>query len=347
ADSSASGLFFLVVERGLDGCGVLGDSKPSSGGAKRSVDNAVVVSPSSGESLPYPWAEAGVLPEDAAATSASLLVPGNPRGGDGDDDDGSPAETSFQEDEGDGPCADAEVDGRSDDHCGHSHDRDRTEYTVPYWAIIRVGEVTRDPDDDPDPWPLLGVDVGGVGVGDRNARKKPSQVSPLPPTQHLQYPQQQSFRKPLTRAVSPSPGYSVVIINVKVSVHHPRGSAVASNKDAVIEGITKGLQARARKVNQLMLLKSLIETKVANEVLIPPDTVPAPPPPPLKDPPSIMRVSPRRSPPERPSRAATLNPRALISPNPIDTLAGGSGRLGGRSSGSGAGVSAFGPADGR
>ena len=100
-------------------------------------------------------------------------------------------------------------------------------------------------------------------------------------------------------------------------------------------------------MNQLMLLKSLIETKVANEVLIPPDTVPAPPPPPLKDPPSIMRVSPRRSPPERPSRAATLNPRALISPNPIDTLAGGSGRLGGRSSGSGAGVSAFGPADGR
>ena len=244
ADSSASGLFFLVVERGLGGCGVLGDSKPSSGGAKRSVDNAVVVSPSSGESLPYPWAEAGVLPEDAAATSASLLVPGNPRGGDGDDDDGSPAETSFQEDEGDGPCADAEVDGRSDDHCGHSHDRDRTEYTVPYWAIMRVGEVTRDPDDDPDPWPLLGVDVGGVGVGDRNARKKPSQVSPLPPTQHLQYPQQQSFRKPLTRAVSPSPGYSVVIINVKVSVHHPRGSAVASNKDAVIEGITKVSQSR-------------------------------------------------------------------------------------------------------
>lgn len=102
------------------------------------------------------------------------------------------------------------------------------DYVVPYWAILRVGELTNDPGVTPEPWPLYGVSSGRTAGGQQEAILAVPRSQMPPPAQ---------VHRPAN--VPDSVGYRIVYINVKVSIHHPRGSSVAANKDAVIDGVTK------------------------------------------------------------------------------------------------------------
>lgn len=102
------------------------------------------------------------------------------------------------------------------------------DYSIPYWAILRVGELTNDPGVTPEPWPLHGVSNGGATAGQQGASLAVSRPQLPPPSQVHRPPN-----------VPESVGYRIVVINVKVSIHHPRGSSVAANKDAVIDCVTR------------------------------------------------------------------------------------------------------------
>lgn len=104
----------------------------------------------------------------------------------------------------------------------------RRDYFVPYWAILRVGELTNDPGVTPEPWPLYGVSSGRAAGGQHGTTLAVPRSQMPPPSQVHRPPN-----------VPDSVGYRIVYINVKVSIHHPRGSSVAANKDAVIDGVTR------------------------------------------------------------------------------------------------------------
>lgn len=130
---------------------------------------------------------------------------------------------------------------------GAGQEEDR--YSVPYWAILRVGELTNDAGEEPEPWPLYDASVGGSGGGSgahaggersegsssfgpwggRRVGAALSRPSDTPSSQ---------VHRPANGELD-SVGYRIVVINVKVSVHHPRGSEVATRKDAVIDGIRR------------------------------------------------------------------------------------------------------------
>ncbi|CAM9970546.1 unnamed protein product [Ectocarpus sp. 4 AP-2014] len=153
-------------------------------------------------------------------------------------------------------------DGDSSRHPAAAND----DYSVPYWGIVRVGELTNDPGEEPEPWPLYGASRARTRQLGKTAHAFSKPSEPTPASQVHRF-----------GSAPESVGYRLIVINVKVSVHHPRGSTVSANKGTVIDGIKRGLHLAARRVNQLMLLESLIQTKVACEVLIPP-----PPPPPRR-----------------------------------------------------------------
>ncbi|CAM9254201.1 unnamed protein product, partial [Sphacelaria rigidula] len=89
-----------------------------------------------------------------------------------------------------------------------------------------------------------------------------------------------------------------VSVNMKICVHHPAGSALASKKEDVVKQLRLGLLERAKRVNRLLLLENLHELKTAYDVLIPP-----PPPPPPALPPAA--VGQRMGPGESPGRGAS------------------------------------------
>lgn len=103
------------------------------------------------------------------------------------------------------------------------------DYSVPYWAILRVGELTNDPGVTPEPWPLFGVSNGRAAGGQQQLMGLALPRSQMPPPSQVHRPPN----------VPDSVGYRIVYINVKVSIHHPRGSSVGANKDAVIDGVTR------------------------------------------------------------------------------------------------------------
>ncbi|CAB1116053.1 unnamed protein product [Ectocarpus sp. CCAP 1310/34] len=151
-------------------------------------------------------------------------------------------------------------DGDSSRHPAAAND----DYSVPYWGIVRVGELTNDPGEVPEPWPLYGASRARTRQLGKTAHAFSKPSEPTPASQVHRF-----------GSAPESVGYRLIVINVKVSVHHPRGSTVSANKGTVIDEIKRGLHLAARRVNQLMLLESLIQTKVACEVLIPPPHPPA------------------------------------------------------------------------
>lgn len=230
----ASGLFFLVVDENRPRCNVRASQASEVGGTGE--ENLTVVSPSTGVPLPYPWVgvhgegESVAVMDAIYARDSSSVEASAAEGGD-NLDWGVGTEVGRED-----PTEGARVDG-TDCVGNHKYDQDQdqdqgdSKFTVPYWAIMRVGDVARDPDDDPDPWPLLGVSDRVSGKASRGLWQQQQQQR----RRQLHHPP----RKTPSRMSSPPNGYSIVIIHVKVSVHHPRGSAVEANKDAVIEGITK------------------------------------------------------------------------------------------------------------
>lgn len=107
--------------------------------------------------------------------------------------------------------------GGGDNRGGHQGEVG--DYTVPYWAIVRVGESESDPGDDPRSWPMLGSGLSAAN-GYANGDAEPLRVH------RRTYPLD-------------SVGYRIAVIDVKVSLYHPRGSAVAANKDAIMAGLTR------------------------------------------------------------------------------------------------------------
>lgn len=239
---AARGLFFVVEPRF--------DRRPGelqASGSPPGLDNSIVFSPSTGVPLPYPWIEGGARREEkrrghGSSAGVELGVPkdlpgegGGDRGGD-DGDSGSTSDNRAGGGEnlgnrrirgargkGDGKGEDDgededDSDGNGDGVGLSDGDGGEDDFTVPYWAILRVGEVTSAPGEDAQPWPLL---AGGGRSG-----------VPTPVVQ------QKSPPKPTAGKVEMPKGYSIVVVNVKVSIHHPEGSAVAANKDAVVEGLT-------------------------------------------------------------------------------------------------------------
>lgn len=120
---------------------------------------------------------------------------------------------------------DNESGGRGGPASGADEDKD---YLVPYWALLRVGELTDDPGVVPEPWPLYGVSNAMAAEGKQGTSLAVSR-SQLPPPSQVHRPPN----------VPNSVGYRIVVINVKVSLHHPRGSSVANDKDAVIDAVTR------------------------------------------------------------------------------------------------------------
>lgn len=123
--------------------------------------------------------------------------------------------------------------GDDDEHDGEGAARAAAEdgdYLVPYWAILRVGEMTDDPGVTPEPWPMYGVSGNSrAPEGQHGGASLAVSRSQLPPPSQV-------HRVP---NVPDSVGYRIVVVNVKVSIHHPRGSSVAANKDAVIDRVTR------------------------------------------------------------------------------------------------------------
>ncbi|CAN0487213.1 unnamed protein product, partial [Ectocarpus sp. 12 AP-2014] len=144
---------------------------------------------------------------------------------------------------------------------------------------VRVGDLTNDPGEEPEPWPLYGASRARTRQLGKTAHafSKPSEPTP-------------ASRVHRFGSAPESVGYRLIVINVKVSVHHPRGSTVSANKGTVIDRIKRGLHLAARRVNQLMLLESLIQTKVACEVLIPPPRPPSTTTTTAPDMPEVLRV---------------------------------------------------------
>lgn len=102
------------------------------------------------------------------------------------------------------------------------------DYSVPYWGIVRVGELTNDPGQEPEPWPLYGASRARTRQLGKTAHAFSKPSEPTPASQVHRF-----------GSAPESVGYRLIVINVKVSVHHPRGSTVSANKGTVIDGIKR------------------------------------------------------------------------------------------------------------
>lgn len=204
---SAAGLFFVVEERSGAGHG------PRPGGmAATSNGDAVEAASSGGASPPSPHSSRNAAGSREGSTKKGEFGSGGGGGGDADDD--------------------------ADNHDGGGSARAAAEdddYSVPYWGVLRVGDSTNDPGDKPEPWPLRGGAVSDSARGEQQAPGPAISRSQLPPPSQVHRPTN----------VPDSVGYRIVVINVKVSIHHPRGSEVAANKDAVIGGV---MRVRERQI---------------------------------------------------------------------------------------------------
>ena len=207
---SAKALFFVVEDRSPGGPGAGGETGAAASGM--GSDGATGVAASSHETSGNGGGNGGGNDSGSGSGSAqrdrSPISGGGGEAYGGDDDGGSGSGSG-----GGSACATA---GGGD-------------YSLPYWGLVMVGEQTNDPGDTPEPWPLYGVSGDGEQRGGRQ------RVGPAVPRSQLPPPAQ--VHRPAN--VPNSVGYRIVFLNVKVSIHHPRGSAVAANKDAVIDRVTR------------------------------------------------------------------------------------------------------------
>lgn len=104
--------------------------------------------------------------------------------------------------------------------------------------------------------------------------------------------------------------YLIFVFSIAFSLVRPRCGFAVRNTES--DQPPQGLHARARKVNQLMLLESLIETKVACEVLIPQPPSPSLTPPPLAETSDSLR-------PGNASSRARMNVNVAGSESPSST----------------------------
>ncbi len=201
----------------------------------------VVEEPSSSPMGPAgPGAETGAATGEGGAGDAPDVAPSSSHdgGGNGGASDGGNGGGSAEEERksgGGGRAADGEDGGGGSGGGGGSARATAGggDYSLPYWGILRVGEQTNDPGDKPEPWPLYGVSGDGGGGGFRRAGG-PAAAAP----RSHQLPPPAQVHRPAANAPN-SVGYRIVFVNVKVSVHHPKGSRAAADKDAVIDGVTR------------------------------------------------------------------------------------------------------------
>lgn len=200
---STPGLFFVVEERSAAGPG----SGPERRSATRNGSDTREAAPGGGPRF-------------------SLPDSSNTRGGTG---------AIKKEELGSGSSGGGSVDGDVDGYDGGGSARAAATgnsggYSVPYWGLLRIGDQAYDPGEKPEPWPLHGDAVSGSSArGVQQAQGLGISRSQLPPPSQVHRPAN----------VPDSVGYRIRVINVKVSIHHPRGSEVAANKDAVIAGVTR------------------------------------------------------------------------------------------------------------
>lgn len=119
---------------------------------------------------------------------------------------------------------------------------------MPYWTILRVAvEDEGDPGDEPQTWPLFatgstggsgggGARGGGSGDGGDRGNGSGKVLGRLPSRLKSPQPPRKVHRPTNSRI---SVGYRIVVIDVEVSIHHPDGSAVAANREAVVTGLTR------------------------------------------------------------------------------------------------------------
>lgn len=236
----ADALFFVVEERSVHPSGAVGGTEPGGAETSRAREGVGVRRSFSVDSRPtgapasHQWmgarvtGEVGQIRGEEASFSAATSAASKAHAEDasGTDPRGAGSPRFSRDNRG----------GDSD-----SHDRGEGDYTVPYWAILRVGESESDPGDDSRSWPLVASGLssanGGAdgidGHSSHGAGQAPVRIGsrlkspPLPPRVH----------RP---TYSPdSVGYRIAVIDVKVSIYHPKGSAVAANKDAIMAGLTR------------------------------------------------------------------------------------------------------------
>lgn len=244
------------------------ETETETAGAGAVEDNYLVVSPSTGKILPYPW----VAPRSSSSAGAG-------RNGGGIDDHDSSMQAAAAATFSDGMCSNVHTDvgsGRisTDDVAGDMGNVAREgigsgrkygnamNSTIPYWAILTV---------DNDKWDSmnsyrrswlfradetqtdLGVSSTAHGdaveaMGDESGSmlRRPVQNSlMMSPSPTRTVPQRSA--PPRSQSLV---GYRVVVMDVRVSVYHPEGSDVAASKDAVILGLVK---VRGKKRLQSLL----------------------------------------------------------------------------------------------
>lgn len=130
---------------------------------------------------------------------------------------------------GGGSSVDDDVDSQDGRNSARVAADENDDYSVPYWVLVRIGDQANDPGEKPEPWPLHDDAVSSSSWGGQQAPGLAISRSQLPPPSQVHRPTN----------VPDSVGYRIRVINVKVSIHHPRGSQVATNKDAVIAGVTR------------------------------------------------------------------------------------------------------------
>lgn len=271
---SASKFFFVVEERSS------GDSTKSvarrssvataaaaaSGVVGRTVtagdDNSMVTSPSTGAVLPYPWVVNNAPP---ASDDGRRQYSSNAQRSGGDS--GGPVGASKPNKKGFGSLlgnrtGDAgEKRGSGETEGDHRRGGNNNEYTVPYWTILSVGEDKSTLDDSEDPSVIAGFFAGGRGGkaitrkgggGGGTTGKAP------PPRRRVVTSQFNVPSEPPLKVYPPirsknEVGYRIVVVPIEVSVYHPKGSAVAANRDAVVAGLTRVRKVRKSKHSSLTL----------------------------------------------------------------------------------------------
>ena len=238
----ADALFFVVEERS-------GSPREAGGGARvRARGSSLAGSQPAGAPAGYPWVGTSAAGEvghgrgEQGSLAAATSVASDVRGGEG---------SSGTDRGGTGSPRCVSGNGKGGGGGGGSrggHHGEEGGYTVPYWAIVRVGESESDPGDDPRSWPMIasGLSVangganGGTDGGDgyshghsHGGGKAPvrmaSRLMSPPPPPRVHRP-----------TYSPDAvGYRIAVIDIKVSLYHPKGSVVAASKDAIMAGLTR------------------------------------------------------------------------------------------------------------